>query len=98
MCPIALSQNSFPNASHFHCSHTLQLFHFHSICGPFAVLMAYLSEFHSLQHRSRVMMTVGIFYSIANVLLPSLAWAIIPQAGWDFTLLDGKLGESPREF
>lgn len=61
------------------------------ICGPFAVLMAYLSEFHSLQHRSRVMMTVGIFYSIANVLLPSLAWAIIPQAGWDFTLLDGKL-------
>uniref|UniRef100_A0A1Q3FPY0 Putative synaptic vesicle protein sv2 n=1 Tax=Culex tarsalis TaxID=7177 RepID=A0A1Q3FPY0_CULTA len=61
------------------------------ICGPFAVLMAYLSEFHSLQHRSRVMMMVGIFYSIANVLLPSLAWAIIPQSGWDFTLLDGKL-------
>lgn len=61
------------------------------ICGPFAVLMAYLSEFHSLQHRSRVMMMVGIFYSIANVLLPSLAWAIIPQSGWDFTLFDGKL-------
>lgn len=61
------------------------------ICGPFAVLMAYLSEFHSLQHRSRVMMMVGIFYSVANVLLPSLAWAIIPQSGWDFTLFDGKL-------
>lgn len=61
------------------------------ICGPFAVLMAYLSEFHSLQHRSRVMMMVGIFYSIANVLLPSLAWAIIPQSDWDFTLFDGKL-------
>lgn len=61
------------------------------ICGPFAVLMAYLSEFHSLQHRSRVMMMVGIFYSIANVLLPSLAWAIIPQSEWDFTLFDGKL-------
>lgn len=59
------------------------------VCGPFAVLMAYLSEFHSLQHRSRVMMLVGIFYSIANVLLPTLAWAIIPQA-WDFTLLGGK--------
>lgn len=61
------------------------------ICGPFAVLMAYLSEFHSLQHRSRVMMMVGIFYSIANVLLPSLAWAIIPQSEWDFTLFDGRL-------
>lgn len=61
------------------------------ICGPFAVLMAYLSEFHSLQHRSRVMMMVGIFYSIANVLLPSLAWAIIPQSEWDFLLFDGKL-------
>lgn len=61
------------------------------ICGPFAVLMAYLSEFHSLQHRSRVMMMVGIFYSIANVLLPSLAWAIIPQSEWDFSLFDGKL-------
>lgn len=61
------------------------------ICGPFAVLMAYLSEFHSLQHRSRVMMMVGIFYSIANVLLPSLAWAIIPQSEWDFTLFDGML-------
>lgn len=59
------------------------------ICGPFAVLMAYLSEFHSLQHRSRVMILVGIFYSIANVLLPSLAWIIIPQQ-WGFTLLGGK--------
>ncbi|XP_058813071.1 synaptic vesicle glycoprotein 2B-like isoform X2 [Topomyia yanbarensis] len=58
------------------------------ICGPFAVLMAYLSEFHSLQHRSRVMIVVGIFYSIGNVLLPSLAWAIIPQE-WDFRLLGG---------
>lgn len=58
------------------------------ICGPFAVLMSYLSEFHSLQHRSRVMIVVGIFYSIANVILPSLAWIIIPQQ-WGFTLFGG---------
>ncbi|XP_055584683.1 synaptic vesicle glycoprotein 2C-like [Uranotaenia lowii] len=58
------------------------------ICGPFAVLMAYLSEFHSLEHRSRVMIMVGIFYSIANILLPSLAWVIIPQ-NWDFMLFGG---------
>ncbi|XP_065076355.1 synaptic vesicle glycoprotein 2B-like [Ochlerotatus camptorhynchus] len=58
------------------------------ICGPFAVLMAYLSEFHSLEHRSRVMILVGIYYSIANVLLPSLAWIIIPQE-WGFTLFGG---------
>lgn len=60
------------------------------ICGPFAVLMAYLSEFHSLQHRSRVMIVLGVFYSAANMLLPALAWLIIPQP-WNLTLGDGVL-------
>uniref|UniRef100_A0A182RT93 MFS domain-containing protein n=1 Tax=Anopheles funestus TaxID=62324 RepID=A0A182RT93_ANOFN len=60
------------------------------ICGPFAVLMAYLSEFHSLQHRSRVMIVLGVFYSAANMLLPALAWLIIPQP-WNLVLGDGIL-------
>nr|XP_040223800.2 uncharacterized protein LOC120950102 [Anopheles coluzzii] len=60
------------------------------ICGPFAVLMAYLSEFHSLQHRSRVMIVLGVFYSAANMLLPALAWLIIPQS-WNLIIGDGVL-------
>uniref|UniRef100_A0A182VRC7 Major facilitator superfamily (MFS) profile domain-containing protein n=1 Tax=Anopheles minimus TaxID=112268 RepID=A0A182VRC7_9DIPT len=60
------------------------------ICGPFAVLMAYLSEFHSLQHRSRVMIVLGVFYSAANMLLPALAWLILPQP-WNLVLGDGAL-------
>ncbi|XP_053680500.1 putative metabolite transport protein YwtG [Anopheles nili] len=60
------------------------------ICGPFAVLMAYLSEFHSLQHRSRVMIVLGVFYSAANMLLPALAWLIIPQP-WNLMVGDGLL-------
>lgn len=60
------------------------------ICGPFAVLMAYLSEFHSLQHRSRVMIVLGVFYSAANMLLPALAWLIIPQP-WNLVIGNGLL-------
>uniref|UniRef100_A0A182QI24 Major facilitator superfamily (MFS) profile domain-containing protein n=1 Tax=Anopheles farauti TaxID=69004 RepID=A0A182QI24_9DIPT len=60
------------------------------ICGPFAVLMAYLSEFHSLQHRSRVMIVLGVFYSAANMLLPALAWLIIPQS-WNLVIGNGAL-------
>ncbi|XP_058059675.1 uncharacterized protein LOC131210441 [Anopheles bellator] len=60
------------------------------ICGPFAVLMAYLSEFHSLQHRSRVMIVLGVFYSAANMLLPALAWIIIPQS-WNLVIVNGFL-------
>ncbi|ETN67437.1 synaptic vesicle protein [Anopheles darlingi] len=58
------------------------------ICGPFAVLMAYLSEFHSLEHRSRVMIVLGVFYSAANMLLPGMAWLIIPQS-WDLDIGNG---------
>ncbi|XP_049535311.1 uncharacterized protein LOC125950949 isoform X1 [Anopheles darlingi] len=58
------------------------------ICGPFAVLMAYLSEFHSLEHRSRVMIVLGVFYSAANMLLPAMAWLIIPQS-WDLDIGNG---------
>lgn len=39
------------------------------ICGPFAVLMSYLCECHSIKYRSRVMMALGIFFSISNILI-----------------------------
>lgn len=51
--------------------------------GPFAVLMSYLSEFHNTNARPRVMMMVGIYFALATLSLPGLAWAIFPQ-DWQF--------------
>ncbi|XP_017030530.1 synaptic vesicle glycoprotein 2B [Drosophila kikkawai] len=50
--------------------------------GPFAVLMTYLTELHGRQHRQRIMMMVGIMFSIATLTLPGLAMLILPQE-WD---------------
>lgn len=59
-----------------------------SICGPFAVLMSYLSEFHGATHRSRVVLCVGLYFSLANITLPGMAWAIIPTR-WILLLPNG---------
>ena len=64
----------------------------YSISGPFAVMISYLSEFHGLKYRSRVMMTTGIFYSLAGISLPALAWVIIPQS-WNLTVIENLLSE-----
>ncbi|KAL7023272.1 hypothetical protein ACKWTF_012542 [Chironomus riparius] len=56
-------------------------------CGPFAVLMAYLSELHGLKYRSRVMLSTGIFFSLGNIILPSLAWLIIPNSIFNIKLI-----------
>ncbi|KAG5672794.1 hypothetical protein PVAND_002887 [Polypedilum vanderplanki] len=58
------------------------------MCGPFAVLMAYLSELHGLKFRSRVMLSTGVFFSIANIILPSLAWLIIPHSMFNLNIID----------
>ncbi|KAH8250439.1 hypothetical protein KR038_006545 [Drosophila bunnanda] len=50
--------------------------------GPFAVLMTYLTELHGRKHRQRIMMMVGIMFSIATLTLPGLAMVILPQE-WD---------------
>ncbi|KAH8244978.1 hypothetical protein KR032_003469, partial [Drosophila birchii] len=50
--------------------------------GPFAVLMTYLTELHGRKHRERIMMMVGIMFSIATLTLPGLAMLILPQE-WD---------------
>ncbi|PNF37878.1 hypothetical protein B7P43_G07402 [Cryptotermes secundus] len=57
-------------------------------CGPNAIFLAYLSEFNSCRHRSRTMMAVGIYASLAVAALPALAWLLIPQT-WSWTLLGG---------
>lgn len=53
--------------------------------------MSYLSELHGLKHRARVLMSVGLFFSLANIILPGLAWTVLPQS-WDFVLIEGVLG------
>ncbi|CAH1373070.1 unnamed protein product [Tenebrio molitor] len=49
------------------------------INGPFAALTAYLSEFHCSKYRSRVQLVRGMIVSGGNLVLPLLAWAILPQ-------------------
>ncbi|KAH8420479.1 hypothetical protein KR009_010804, partial [Drosophila setifemur] len=53
--------------------------------GPFAVLMTYLTELHGRKQRQRIMMIVGIMFSIATLTLPGLAMLILPQK-WDIRI------------
>lgn len=48
------------------------------MCGPFAVLMSYVSEFHGNKYRPSVMMIIGMFFSLATISLPSIGWLILP--------------------
>lgn len=57
-----------------------------SMSGPFAVLMTYLTELHGRQYRQRIMMIVGIMFSLATLSLPGLAMGILPQS-WDTNIL-----------
>ncbi|XP_049770493.1 synaptic vesicle glycoprotein 2A-like [Schistocerca cancellata] len=49
------------------------------ICGPSAVTYAYLGEFHSDKTRTQAIVYVCIFLSMALLVEPGLAWAVIPQ-------------------
>ncbi|XP_055709261.1 synaptic vesicle glycoprotein 2C-like [Phlebotomus papatasi] len=55
-------------------------------CGPFAVLMSYVSELHGMKHRARTMLTVGTFFSVGNIILPAIGWAILPRS-WTVTFI-----------
>ncbi|XP_064212298.1 synaptic vesicle glycoprotein 2C [Tribolium castaneum] len=48
------------------------------INGPFAALTTYLSEFHCARHRARIQMMLGIVFSLGTVILPFVAWAVLP--------------------
>ncbi|XP_017773775.1 PREDICTED: synaptic vesicle glycoprotein 2B-like [Nicrophorus vespilloides] len=74
------------------------------INGPFAVLTTILSEFHCARYRARVVLFMGIIFSTANVLLPLISWALLPNPielkffdgafvmhTWNFYLLLGGL-------
>ncbi|XP_005183904.2 putative metabolite transport protein YwtG [Musca domestica] len=57
------------------------------MCGPFAVLMTYLSEFHGNNFRSRIMMIIGVMFSMAAIMLPVLAIVVLPL-NWNFDIFN----------
>uniref|UniRef100_A0A1I8PCF2 Major facilitator superfamily (MFS) profile domain-containing protein n=1 Tax=Stomoxys calcitrans TaxID=35570 RepID=A0A1I8PCF2_STOCA len=57
------------------------------MCGPFAVLMSYLSEFHGTHYRARIMMIIGVMFSMGSIMLPVLALTILPN-DWNFDILN----------
>ncbi|XP_046738742.1 uncharacterized protein LOC124407011 [Diprion similis] len=56
--------------------------------GPFAVNMTYLAEFHGAKYRSKMLLWARLFPSLGSIVLPGLAWMILPQS-WSFVLFDG---------
>lgn len=48
------------------------------MCGPVAVLMTFLAEFHCTSFRPNIITIIGIYYGIGRTLLPLLAWWIMP--------------------
>ncbi|KAJ8977732.1 hypothetical protein NQ317_019407 [Molorchus minor] len=57
------------------------------INGPFAAATAYVTEFHSSRHRARAQMVAGTILSLGNIVLPLMAWGILPQE-LEFTVFD----------
>ncbi|XP_016989975.1 synaptic vesicle glycoprotein 2B isoform X2 [Drosophila rhopaloa] len=48
------------------------------ICGPFAVVVSYLAEFHGKKHRPYIMLFVGLCVSAGSMIIPLLAYVLLP--------------------
>ncbi|XP_058984032.1 synaptic vesicle glycoprotein 2B [Musca domestica] len=55
--------------------------------GPGAVLFTYLTELHGSKHRPRVLMILGMVQSFGTLILPILAWLVLPR-DWEFKIDD----------
>ncbi|XP_028129872.1 synaptic vesicle glycoprotein 2B isoform X2 [Diabrotica virgifera virgifera] len=58
------------------------------INGPFAAMTTYLGEFHSAQYRSKIQLVKGALVSVGQLVLPLLAWGIVPLPV-DWSLFNG---------
>ncbi|RZC39043.1 Sugar tr and/or MFS 1 domain containing protein, partial [Asbolus verrucosus] len=58
--------------------------------GPFAALTSYISEFHCAKHRARMQLVLGAIFNFGSIMLPLLAWIILPQ-NFYFSLLNKSL-------
>ncbi|CAH1105959.1 unnamed protein product [Psylliodes chrysocephalus] len=55
--------------------------------GPFAATTSQITEFHSTKYRGLVSISRGIFFSIGNLIIPLMSWAILPRH-WDFKIFN----------
>ncbi|XP_022908745.2 synaptic vesicle glycoprotein 2C-like isoform X1 [Onthophagus taurus] len=60
------------------------------ISGPIGTLTSVLSEYHSSQYRAQVVLLIGLVYAAGNMVVPLLAWLIIPL-NWNVKFLNGTL-------
>ncbi|XP_017845786.1 synaptic vesicle glycoprotein 2B-like isoform X2 [Drosophila busckii] len=49
------------------------------VCGPFAVVVSYLAEFHGKKHRPYMMLFVGLCVSVGALVLPLMAYLLLPK-------------------
>lgn len=70
------------NKSASSCLKMLPHFYF-SVSGPSATIYAYLGEFHTIKHRSRVIMYASVIFGLTCISLPLMAWLVINQQ-WQF--------------
>lgn len=70
--------NLYINITHTHISINF------SCCGPSAAIYPYILESHSKKFRNLLMVIMGIFVSIALLILPVLAYNVIPTE-WSYT-------------
>nr|XP_022910461.1 synaptic vesicle glycoprotein 2B-like [Onthophagus taurus] len=67
------------------------------INGPFAAFTTVLSEFHAKQYRAKVMLILGIIYAVGNLILPLMAWLILPT-NWKVIIVENKFELRPWNF
>jgi VNT family MFS transporter (synaptic vesicle glycoprotein 2) len=49
------------------------------INGPASALTSYISEFHCAKYRARMQLVLGTIFCFGSIILPMLAWSILPQ-------------------
>lgn len=58
---------------------------FSSIGGSSAVVYAYVGEFHNVTYRPKVISWMAFFIAFGSMLLPAIAWVILPLT-WSYPL------------
>ncbi|XP_063991558.1 synaptic vesicle glycoprotein 2A-like isoform X2 [Diachasmimorpha longicaudata] len=62
----------------FHVLVTFRAINGFTIGAPGSLIYTYLGEFHSSKHRVKSICYVGFFWTLAWLILPGLAWIVIP--------------------
>lgn len=50
-------------------------------------MMTYASEITPMKYRSRVVLMLGASFSLSNIIIPALAWLVLPR-DWDWMLAE----------